>query len=148
MQNQFKAVENPISEMMELNVKTFKKLQQIHPAKTPNQQQPQEVFEDNFNLIIKNTHELLDYWQNMFQIMDRWVNNSAKQFNKSYEISPDSYENLNKSVMQENQSSVSMRTKNKPAKRATQARSPRKKANAYMKTNSPIENTETHKTKQ
>jgi hypothetical protein len=148
MQNEFRHLENPMNELMDLNIRTFQNLQYMNPTKTMKLQKPGEFLEHNVDLMIRNSHQVLDYWQDMFLIMDHWLNKSTNELRKSYERARDKQDEiLERSHTHEERNSHngSSRLKSKSAKSSAQSSSRRKKAGSQGRSQSETrESTENH----
>lgn len=70
MQSQLSKMENPIRDLFDLNLRTAKNLHYINPKST-RELQPEKLFENNVDLLIQNSHELLDYWRELFSILNK-----------------------------------------------------------------------------
>jgi len=70
------SLEQPVKELMDLNVKALQSLTYMMPTELLTIRKPEEVMEKNMQMFIDNSHAALAYMHNMFDIMERhWLKN-------------------------------------------------------------------------
>lgn len=70
------SLEQPIKELMDLNVKALQNLSYMMPTELLLMRRPDEVMEKNMQMFIENSHATLNYMHNMFTIMEKqWLKN-------------------------------------------------------------------------
>lgn len=80
-------LEQPLKELMELNMRALQSFSYISPIDLFNVSKPEELLEKNMELLIQNGHRSLDYMQNMFSIMERnWLNLSENLSTSTQEM--------------------------------------------------------------
>jgi len=68
-------LEKPVTEIVNLNIKTIQKINYLTPVEMLNYQNPELVLEENIAYFLNNGHKTLDYMDKMFLIMeDYWFN--------------------------------------------------------------------------
>jgi len=68
------SLEKPLQEIMALNMRTFENLSYTHPADLLSAQNPEELLEKNMDVFVQNALQLLDYWQDACNIMEKcWL---------------------------------------------------------------------------
>jgi hypothetical protein len=67
----FNQLQKPFQEIVELNVKTLKKLAYIKPDELPQLKKPEDFLEKNVNVLIANGHNTLDYLEQAFHICEK-----------------------------------------------------------------------------
>lgn len=69
------SLEKPLTEIVNLNIKTIQKINYLTPAEILNYQDPELALEENVAYFLKNGHKTLDYMDKVFLIMeDYWFN--------------------------------------------------------------------------
>lgn len=66
----FNHMEQPLQKLIELNVKTIQKMSYIKPDDLLNIKKPGDFLEKNMNVFIQNSHMVLNYMQDTFNILE------------------------------------------------------------------------------
>ncbi|MCC5791758.1 MAG: phasin family protein [Legionellaceae bacterium] len=77
-----KNAQQPFQEIAELNVKTIQSLSFVKPEEMVNLKKPEEFAEKNLNVMIENSHKLLDYMQKAFKIFEKTMASALKEAQK------------------------------------------------------------------
>ena len=70
----------PVQELMELNVKTIQSLTYMNPLDFININKPEELLQKNVELMIRNTHVILDYVQHIFRVLEKNTSRNSNFF--------------------------------------------------------------------
>ncbi len=72
---------NPLEELIALNIKTMQNLSYINPSELSHFQ-PERILEKNVDVMIDNSHILLDYMHEVFLIAESNLLSSSKEIEK------------------------------------------------------------------
>lgn len=78
----FKNIQKPFQDLAELNLKTLQGLNYVKPEELSKIKKPEELFEKQMDLAIKNGRMALDYMHKSFQIMEKALLDFAEQGKK------------------------------------------------------------------
>lgn len=68
------SLEKPLQEFMTLNMRTLESLSYVHLADLLSAKNPEEFLEKNLDVLLQNGYQLLDYWQDACNLMEKcWL---------------------------------------------------------------------------
>lgn len=74
LKNSFNFIQNPVKEIVALNVRTLQNFSYIKAEELKDVQAPEDILEKNMDVIIHNGHMALDYIQEAFNICEKnWL---------------------------------------------------------------------------
>ncbi|EHL28983.1 hypothetical protein [Legionella drancourtii] len=74
-QKTFSNMSFPLQKLMELNVKTLQSMSYMKPDDLLNAKKPGDLFERNMDMLIQNTHMILNHMKDTFSIFENhWLN--------------------------------------------------------------------------
>ncbi|WP_133141013.1 MULTISPECIES: hypothetical protein [Legionella] len=69
--NSLNRLQNPVPELMELNMRTLKSLSYIRPGEWSNLKHPQDILDKSMKMFVNNGHKMLDYFEQAAEIFER-----------------------------------------------------------------------------
>ncbi|WED44564.1 phasin family protein [Legionella cardiaca] len=77
-------LQKPLRELAELNVKTFQKISYLKPDELSQLKNPEDFLEKNVHIFIHNSHKMLDYMQQAFDIFEKQLLSVANDINNRH----------------------------------------------------------------
>ncbi|KTD25635.1 MULTISPECIES: hypothetical protein [Legionella] len=75
--NLFNSMQNPVPELIELNMQTLRNISFIQPGDLSSLKNPQELFDKSMRMFINNGHKMLEYFQHATEILEKnWLSSS------------------------------------------------------------------------
>ncbi|KTC77104.1 hypothetical protein [Legionella brunensis] len=75
----------PFQAMMELNIRTLQNLHYLRPEESSNWRQPNKLMDNQMKLVMENSHQMLDYMRQSFQILENAFSFVSKEMQKNSE---------------------------------------------------------------
>ena len=85
-QNPLNRFQQPITKIINLNVRTMQNLSYMVPTDMMTPQRPEQFLEKNVEIMFQNSHKALDYMRDMFLIMEHsWFDTSDHSLKHAHE---------------------------------------------------------------
>ncbi|KTD16788.1 hypothetical protein [Legionella jordanis] len=72
----------PFQAMVELNIRTLQNLHYLRPEEAANWQQPNRIIDNQLKMAMENSHQMLDYMRQSFQIMENAFSSVSRELSK------------------------------------------------------------------
>lgn len=76
----------PFQAMMELNLKTLQNLHYAKPEEASSWQQPHKMIDHQMKMAMENSHQMLDYMRQSFQILENAFAMVSKEMRRNSEL--------------------------------------------------------------
>ncbi len=96
IQNKLERLERPFRELMTLNMKIIQNFSYIKPTELLSSNKPEHALEKHMEVMIANGHQVLDYMQDVFLIMEKHWTDVSSISNEAIDQSQDAIRKTHK----------------------------------------------------